>query len=349
MWPFSKKQAVETRSSGSGFTGEMIGARAAYITGRVGTAELTATVQGCVSLWAGGLSLADVSGTDMLTRRTLALAARSLALRGEAVFLIGDTLVPCSDWSLSTRNGAPVAYRVTVPNTGGGESRTVLAAEVLHFRIGCDISSPYIGQAPLKRASLTAGMLSAVESALAEAFENMPLGSQIVPFPESPNADLAQIGREFRGARGKLLLRESVNVQAAGGPVPAQDWRPSDVTPDLSKAMTRETLSAARDSVSMAFGILPGLANAASTGPLVREAQRHLAQWTLQPIGAMISEEASDKLGGEVKLDVMQPLQAFDIGGRARALKAIIGALGEAKSLGVDPAAAFALVNLPKE
>ena len=41
----------------------------------------------------------------------------------------------------------------------------------------------------------------------------------------------------------------------------------------------------------------------------------------------------------------MRPLQAFDAGGRARSLGAIIKALGEAKELGVDPAQALKLVD----
>jgi hypothetical protein len=47
----------------------------------------------------------------------------------------------------------------------------------------------------------------------------------------------------------------------------------------------------------------------------VREAQRHLAPWALQPVAALTGQEASDKLGGPVSLDVMRPLQAFDAGG----------------------------------
>jgi len=345
MWPFkAKAPAVETRASGSGFMAEIMAGRASYIAGRSGLAELTATVQSAVSLWEGGLSLADVSGTDdMLTRRIL-------ALRGEALFFIGDTgLIPCSDWSLTTRGGIPFAYRVTIPDAGGADARTVLAAEVLHFRIGCDIAAPWTGTAPLRRAQITVSLLQAVETALADVFENAPLGSQIVPFPEAPATDMTALARGFRGARGRVLIRESVAVQAAGGPAPAQDWRPSNVTPDLSRAMTRETLSAARDAIQMAFGILPGLASSAATGPLVREAQRHLAQWMLQPIGAMMAEECGDKLGSTVTIDTLRPLQAYDAGGRARALKAIVGALTEAKAAGIDPAAAFALVNLPTE
>lgn len=78
---------------------------------------------------------------------------------------------------------------------------------------------------------------------------------------------------------------------------------------------------------------------------MVREAQRHLAQWVLQPIAAQIAEEASAKLGGNIKLDVMRPLQAFDAGGRARSVTALIKALAEAKDAGIDPNAALKLVD----
>lgn len=347
MWPFKRKEPeIETRSSGTGYTTQVMQARADYITGVDGVAELTGTVQGCVSLWEGGLSLADVDGTDMLTPAMLALAARALALRGEAVFLIReDGLLPCSDWDLTTRFSKPTAYRVGIPDTGGGTTQTALAGEVLHLRVGADMSMPYVGQSPLRRARLTAGLLQTMEAALSEVYQNAPLGSAVIPFPEAPDTDMEDLARGFRGMRGKVLVRESVNVTAAGGPAPQVDLKPADVTPDLSKAMTRETLAAAKASIEMVFGVLPGLSNTATTGPMVREAQRHLAQWALMPIAAMIGQEASDKLGDKVELDVMRPLQAFDAGGRARALSAIVQTLAMAKEAGVDPAQALKLVD----
>ncbi|WP_099828231.1 phage portal protein [Oceaniglobus indicus] len=347
MWPFKRKEpAVETRSSGTGYTTQVMQARADYITGVEGIAELTGTVQGCVSLWEGGLSLADVEGTDMLTPAMLALAARALALRGEAVFVIReDGLLPCSDWDLTTRFSRPVAYRVGIPDTGGGTTQTVLAGEVMHLRIGADMGMPYVGQSPLRRARLTAGLLQTMESALSEVYANAPLGSSVIPFPEAPDTDMGDLAHGFRGMRGRVLVRESVNVTAAGGPAPQTDLKASDVTPDLSKAMTRETLAAARSSIEMVYGVLPGLGNSATTGPMVREAQRHLAQWALMPIAAMIGQEASEKFGQAVKLDVMRPLQAFDAGGRARALGAIVQTLAMAKEAGVDPAEALDLVD----
>src|SRR2546429_3411513 len=98
-WPFKRAERIEKRATGSGFTAEIIAAREAFISGRRGIAELTATAQSCVSLWENGFALADVRGTDLLDRRTRALIGRSLALRGESVFLIRETgLVPASDW-----------------------------------------------------------------------------------------------------------------------------------------------------------------------------------------------------------------------------------------------------------
>ncbi len=335
---------IEKRAGG-GFTEQMLAAREAVIFGSGGVAELTATVQGCVSLWEGAFSMAAVTGADLLGPGELALAARMLALKGEALFLVRETgLVPVSDWDVATFDGRPRAYRVSVPDTGGGRTETALAAEVLHFRVGVDPAAPWRGQAPLRRASLTAGLLQAVESALAEVFEFAPLGSQVVPMPENPEVNSDAMGRSFRGRRGRVLLRESVQVTAAGGPVPVTDWRPSDLSPDLSRSMVAETLEAARGAVLGVYGVLPALMDAKTTGPLVREVQRHLAIWTLQPIAQLMAAEASKKFGQTVGIDILQPLQAYDAGGRARALSGVIEGLARAKEAGLsDEAIAAAL------
>jgi hypothetical protein len=69
---------------------------------------------------------------------------------------------------------------------------------------------------------------------------------------------------------------------------------------------------------------------------MVREAQRHLCGWVLQPMAELLAQEASAKLGASVMIDVGRPLQAFDAGGRARALAQIIEAMGRAKELGLS-------------
>ncbi|MDC8755845.1 hypothetical protein OIK40_14445 [Erythrobacter sp. sf7] len=336
MWPFRKTKALEQRASGTGYTAQIMAAREAYVAGRLGLGELTGTVQTCVSLWESGLSLADVDGTDLLRRHVMGIAARALALRGEAVFLIRDRLIPVIDFDLATRNGEPVAYRLSIPEIGGGRTETALAGEVLHFRLASDPGTPWAGQAPLRRASLTASLMHTLETALAEVYENAPLGSQVVPFPESPDVNLETLGHGFRGRRGRVMLRESVTVTAAGGPAPTHDWKPQGVTPDLANSMAVESLDRARSSVMAVYGVLPAIFAANAQGPLVREAQRHLAQWILQPIAVMMAEEASAKLGAKVSIDVVRPAQAFDHGGKARAFGAMVAALAAAKDAGLD-------------
>jgi hypothetical protein len=332
----------ETRASGTGYTAQVIEARDSYIAGRRGLAELTATAQGCVSLWEGGLSQADVTGTALLTPQALAIAARSLGLRGEAVFLVRDRLVPASDWTLTTRDGVPTAYQLTISEAGGGRTLTALAGEVLHVTIGTDAVTPWAGTSPLRRAQITAGVLHAVETALQETFETAPIGSQVVPFPEADETSRDRLARDFRGRRGRVLLRESVTTTAAGGPTPQTDWKPSDLTPDLQRSMSVETLQAARHSLCHAYGVLPALLDSKTTGTTVREAQRHLAAWTLQPVAALMASEATAKLGADVAIDTLTPLQAYDAGGRARAFSGVVEAMAQARESGLSDEAVAA-------
>jgi hypothetical protein len=51
------------------------------------------------------------------------------------------------------------------------------------------------------------------------------------------------------------------------------------------------------------------------------------------------------QVGTAVSFDVMQPLQAFDAGGRARTVTAMVQALALAKEAGVDADQALKLVN----
>jgi len=345
-WLKRRFAAPETRSAGNGYTAQLINARAAWITGPGGAAELTATVQACVSLWESGLSAADVTGTTLLDRHTLALIGRAVALRGEAVLLIdGDRLVPAVDWELTTRNSRPRAYRLTLPETGGGRGVTVLPGEVLHIRHGAEVSAPWHGTAPLRRAGLTAALLEVLESALRDAYGNMPLGSQVLPLPETLLEDADAMRASFQSKRGATLIVEGVAQATAAGLNPQLGQRREDLTPDLQRSMARETLEQARNGIAMAFGVLPGMLNPAVTGPLVREGQRHLATWALQPLAGLIAEEATAKLAAPVALDVMRPLQAFDAGGRARAMGAVIKALAEAKEAGIDAGPALRLVD----
>jgi hypothetical protein len=197
-------------------------------------------------------------------------------------------------------------------------------------------------------AAISASLLQEVETALRDVYREAPVGSQIVHLPDGSADDMETMRAAFRGKRGSTLVVEGVAQATAAGMNPQLGQRPDSLSPDLSKAMTTESLAAARDAIAMVFGVLPGLINRATTGPMVREAQRHLAGWVLQPLAELVAAEATAKLGVTVTLDVGRPLQAFDAGGRARALLGLIEAMGRAKELGLSPAemsAALASVN----
>lgn len=350
MFNIFKRKAAEpeeTRSAvPNGYTAQVMALREQWIAGHAGVGELTSTVQSCVSRWEHALAASAVSGTDMLPRHAMAAVGRALALRGESLWYISeDGLLPVSDYDMTTRDGKPRAYRLTIPDSGGGRTVNALAAEVLHFRIGVDASAPWTGTSPLHRSSLTAGLLETIETVLAETYANAPIGSAVVPFPEAPGTDLETLSRGFKGRRGGVLLRESTNVAAAGGIAPQQDWKSQDLTPNLENAMLPQSLDRARNGILTAFGVLPALVDPAAPGQLVREAQRDLAAWTLQPIAMLIAEEVSDKLGAEVAIDVMGPLQAYDASLRARAFSTLVQGLAVAKEAGIDPDTALKLVN----
>lgn len=330
----------ETRSSGTGYTAQIMAARASWIAGTAGLAEATAAAQSCVSLWEGAFATADVDGAPALDRRTMALIGRALALRGEFVGLIrGALVVPAADWEVSTRDGIPRAYRLSIPEAGGARSETALAAEVLHVRHGSDPVAPWTGTAPLRRAALSAELLHHVEVALRDTFRDAPIGSQIVPLPDGAPEDMAAMRAAFTGRRGSVLVVEGVAQATAAGMNPQLGQRREDLTPDLSRVAAPELWRGAQGAVLAAFGVLPALINPAVTGPVVREAQRHLSQWTLEPLGKLLAEEATAKLGAPVSVDLVRPLQAYDVGGKARAVLALVNA-------GVSPAAALRLVDM---
>src|SRR5699024_1851998 len=222
-------------------------------------AELTGVVQSCIALWESGLSSAVVDGGNV-SRDDLAMAARWLALEGNAVFLIdGDKWRLCSDWDCKAVAGEPVAYRVSLPGTFGPVAETALAGEVLHFRIGCRLREPWRGTSPLSRAPLSGGLLAVVEGVLSDTYDSAPIGSQIVTTPEDPEDENGTIGASFRGKRGRVLLRETSAILAAGGPTPQSDWSPRDMTPDIARAGLPASHALTRSGLVSCFGVLPAL------------------------------------------------------------------------------------------
>ena len=337
MFDWFRRPKPEQRSvdaSGS-YTMLAMMARAEAITDA--GADLSGVVAGCVNLWANGLSMATTE-SELLTPEVLASMGRQLATEGNSVWYIGPQgLVPVSDYDLTTTDARPRAYRLSVPEIHGGASITALAGEVLHIRIGADARSPWQGIAPLRRAQISAGLLNATEVALAEVFRDAPIGSKVLGMPEASAGANSKLAHSFKGKHGRVLVRDSSTVYAGSQGAP-DDWRPADLTPNLRDSMALESLKSAREAVLHVYGVLPALMNDQSAGPVIREAQRHLATWTLAPMAKLIAHEVKAKTGEAVALDVFTGLGAYDAGGAARAMATIIDALATAKAGGVSPA-----------
>ena len=144
----------------------------------------------------------------------------------------------------------------TVSEAGGSTSTTVLAAEVLHLRIGVDPVAPWTGQAPLRRASLTASLLHEIETALRDTWRDAPVGSQIAHMPEGSASDMAAMRSAFKGRRGSTLVVEGVAQAVGAGMHPNSGKAPDQLTPDLQRAMPAELLDAARGAIFAAYGVL---------------------------------------------------------------------------------------------
>ena len=52
----------------------------------------------------------------------------------------------------------------------------------------------------------------------------------------------------------------------------------------------------------------------------------------------VMAEEATAKLGAKVTIDCIRPMQAFDAGGKARALATMVAAMAQAKEAGIEGA-----------
>ena len=343
---FGRRQAPETRSAGA-YTSLLANARADMIAGRRGAAEATAAVQACIGLWEGGLSAADVTGTDAHPPATLALAARNLALRGEWVAWIdGGRLVSAADWDVSTLDGRPRGNRQSHPGAGGGRRRTGMAGEGVPGALAPGPRAPWTGVPPLRRAGLTSELLATVEGVLGDVFAQAPMGSSVLPMPEMSDDDSAALSASFKGRRGSLLLRESVAVTSAGGAAPSTDWRPHGLTPEIKDAMLIESWDRARDAGCAVFGCHPSLIAAGGQAAAIREAQRGLAVWTLAPLAKLIAAEAAAKLMAPIAIDPVRPVQAWDAGGRARAITAVVKGIAEAKAAGLSDAETAAALRL---
>ena len=342
MWPFQKRETRE-----SSYTALLVDLAVERATGSApATVGAIGALEAASGLLARCFSLAEVSGPANLaaavTPQCRAMIARALVRGGECVLQIDVDpagmvrLHPASSWDI-TGDVSPDSwrYRVTLGAPSGTVTRVVESAGVVHPRWSVDPSTPWRGVGPLQSAAL-AGKLSAEVTAALGDEASMPRGA-VLPLPVDGEDDsVTALKADLKALRGKLALVESTNVMAAGQTKPADDWVARRIGADPPQALV-SLHSAAASEVLGATGTPVSLFTADNSQGQ-REALRRYLHTSVQPAGALLAAELSEKFETEIGLS-FDRLMASDLSGRARAFQSLVNG-------GMDPGKAAALAGL---
>ena len=177
--------------------------------------DATAAVELAASLYEAAFSVAVWSPAAArlapLSPPVLAMIARELVTRGEAVLLIRTaggrvSLLPASGWALTGNTPDPRSWRyeLTLSGPTGARTATYSGAAVLHFRRGATLAEPWRGCAPVTRAPLTARLLAEVESQMGD--EASGARGYLVPIPmPTPRTGRTTTGKHRQTSSGPIL------------------------------------------------------------------------------------------------------------------------------------------------
>ena len=363
-WPAAaERPPVERRQSGgAGFTDSVVRALVSLAAGgTVADANATAALEAAAGSYARAFAVADVTpanaATAALTPEVLALLARDLIRRGEAVHVIevdvaGVRLVPAGSWDV--RGGpdrADWTYQVDLFGPSGNETRYLPAAAVVHARYSTDPARPWFGISPLGWATLTGRLHAALEDALADEAGGtrghlLPVPAaaagetdEIDPATGEPVDPNARLRADILALRGRTVTVETTRGAYGEGreAQPWGDWRPSRLGANPPASLGDLRSESAR-AVLGATGCPPGLFEPGdSTGQ--RESWRRFLHGSVQPLARLLAVELASKLEVPDLALSFDGLFASDLSGRARAFQSLVGG-------GMDPGKAAALAGL---
>ena len=304
------------------YTEQVVAAAQTAASGTAASAAVAA-VESAAGLWERGFMSAQ---SAVLKPWQLALAARSLLLRGESVWWASRAgLLPVSSHDVSGRSASPDRwqYRISLPAPAGTITKhRVAAGSIVHFRIGAAPSTPWRGCSPLVNAKATRGLLEQIEKSLTD--EHVVPSARVVGVPEPESSQ--EVANQIAAGGGRVLLGEQAEAGIPGGGVNARsDWSPDRFGPEPETGSVTLRADVER-SILAAAGVPSELVIPSSGGGDSREAWRRFLYSTIAPIGAIMSSElARIGLESEIHFD---ELRASDLAGRARAFKQLTEAGG---------------------
>ncbi len=316
------KAAIEERETG--YTSLLITGLEATAAGTASNVLATGAAETCAGIWARALAAADVTGTGALSRRVRHRIGRDLIRHGESVHLVETRpalrLSPVS--SFDVRGGFRYEVEVPVP-PGKVERRNVHRDGVLHCQWAQDPLQPWIGSGPLQNASLLANVAARVESKMGE--EAGAPTALILPIPTDGGAtNLDALRSDIADAKGGAVLAESTVGGWDEGRQRGtrEDWGAKRLGPEIPEEL-RELYADTLVRLAEACGIPSALVMGDADGTSQRESYRRFVMSSVEPVAALIAEEASEKLETEVEFD-FRGVWAHDIQGRATAFQKLV-------------------------
>lgn len=264
-----------------------------------------------------------------LSPLTLSTLARQTIALGNSVWQItvdrsrGEPrLVPIADYEVAG-GVMPESWRYQVERglPSGERAKTNIPSEgVVHVRYLPRPTAPWHGVSPLVAAGLTSKQLAYIERSLG--YEVQPPSGIILPLPDGiTDRQKTRVNTSLSTGRGGINPIETTRGGFGQGETarPAGDWeqkRFGPVVPATNIDMREKTSL----SVMSAAGIPPSLYS--SQGSAQRESNRHFYAVTVEPLGALISDELSEKLEMDIVLDFPAAVRS-DISARSRAFASL--------------------------
>ena len=298
--PWTKAPATENYQDSS-YTDALIAALIRQVRGRTAGDALTSetgALESAAGLVGRAFMSAEVVGDPMYTRaltpQVMELIGRSLLRRGDSVFYLdtsaGLTLLPAQTHSI---NGGPMpsGWVYDISLAGPGELKTlrpIRAESVCHFRYGCDVETPWRGNAPLGVARGIGDLVAEVTTYLTQE-SGKPRGGFIGTPKDGEDETIAQLRADAAGAKGALLFVESQDEEWEGGGSARGGWNVKHFGPSIGQGMV-EVAKMARAEALGVLGLNEALFGGADSAAL-REAWRLALFSLIAPLGHLVESE----------------------------------------------------------
>ena len=329
-WPWKSEERNDS------YTDNLVSYLLASASGKtIAQPAATGALESAAGLVARCFAAAEVSGpahaVQALGPGTLGQIGRSLIRSGEICYYLdvqdGQLLmIPCESWDVG---GGSMPSSWTYRLSLGGPSSTmtigpVQASGVVHCKYATDPSRPWKGVGPIQSAALSGRLSAEVTRALGDEVSG-PVGSLLPIGADGSDPTITALKGDIRDLRGSVALVEKLSDWASGGAAQggSSEWSPRRLGANPPAGVVEVARQASLE-VLGACGIPPSLFSSDSGDSGQREGFRRFLHTTLQPMARAVQFELSEKLDGEVTLN-LDATFASDLSGRSRAFQSLVG------------------------